>query len=111
MQLVEHRVELKIVAGLPQVAIQLPKPVQHPAFQFRHLVHADAFAFVEPGQVAQQVAQRVPEPAVDVGVSFQNLRPNAQVLGIVRADDPQPEDIGAVLIDHVLGRDDVARGF
>ena len=32
-----------------------------------------------------------------------------QVFGIIRRDHPDPQDIGTVLLDHLLGRDDVAQ--
>ena len=40
---------------------------------------------------------------------LQDLRPDALVLGVVGADHPQAQDVGAVLVAHRLRRGDVAQ--
>ena len=50
------------------------------------------------GEAAQQVAQRVAQPAIGLGLVLQDLRADAQVLGVVGADHPQAQDVGAVLV-------------
>ena len=63
------------------------------------------------GERAQQIAQRVAQPAIGVAVVLQDLGADAEILGIVRADHPEPQDVGAALLHHVLRRDDVAERF
>ena len=57
---------------------------------------------------AQKIAQRVSEPTVVVGGPLDDLLSDPQVVVIVRADDPEPQDIRAVLVHHLLRGHDVA---
>ena len=70
MQLGENGMEMEIVAGLAQLAVQFPKPVQDPAFQFRHVRDIQAFVFGETVEVAEQVTERVAQPAINIGLAF-----------------------------------------
>jgi hypothetical protein len=82
--------------------IQFGQPVQHPAFQLRHVGRVHRSASVKSAS-AQHEAHRVAQAAVAVGGAFQDLRPDALVGGVVRLRHPEPQDIGAVLLDHLLG--------
>ena len=62
----------------------------------------------EPGQAAQQPAQRVAQPAIQLGLLLQDLRPDAQVLRDVGVHHPQAQDVGAHLVRDLLRRGDVA---
>ena len=62
----------------------------------------------KPVERAEQEAQRVAQPAVAVGGALQDLRPDALVDGVVGLRHPEPQDVGAVLLHHVLGRGGVA---
>ena len=42
---------------------------------------------------------------------LEDLRADAQILGVIRGDDPEPQDVGAALLHDVLRRDDVAERF
>ena len=53
---------------------------------------------VEAVEAAQQIAQRVAQAAIGVGLVLQDLRADALVLGVVGADHPQAQDVGAVLV-------------
>ena len=102
-------VELEGAAGLAQFAVQRVQPVQHPALQLRHVGRRNPLFVRETGHIAEDEAQRVAQPAIGVGLLFDDLRPDAQVFGIVRGDDPQAQDIGAVPVADFLGRRDVAQ--
>ena len=63
------------------------------------------------GEIAEQIAQRVPELAIGLDIGLDDLRADAEVLGVVRAHGPEPQDLGARLADHVLRRHHVAERF
>ena len=104
-------VKLESVARLAQFAVERVQPVQHPALQLRHVGRRNPFFVRKPGDVAENEAQRVAQAAVGVALLLDDLRPDAQVFGIVRGDDPQAQDIGAVPVANLLGRGDVAQGL
>ena len=58
----------------------------------------DALGLVEAVEGAEQVAQRVAQLAVAVGGALQDLRADAQVVGVVRLRHPEAQDVGAVLL-------------
>ncbi len=57
---------------------------------------------------AEHPADRVPELAIGIDVGLQDLRADPEVLRIVGRDHPEPEDVGARLLDHLLRRHLVA---
>ena len=91
--------------------VELREAVQHPALELGHRLDADRLLRREVVERAQQIAQRVAQAAVDIALVLQDLRADAQILGIVGADHPEPQDVGAALLHHVLRRDDVAERF
>ena len=108
MQRHEHLVEGEVFAPASDVAVEAVEPVQHPALQRGQLGRRQALAGVEIGEVAQQVAQRVAQPAVGIDLMAQDLVADPEIFGVVRAHHPEPEDVGAVALVHLLRRDDVA---
>ena len=111
MQFAEHSVEIVFAAAMADQRVQFPKAMQHPALQLRHLGWPHPLRRVEFVQVAQQVAHGVAQPAVHVDLPLDDLRPDPQVLRIVRGDDPQAQRLGAILFGHVLRRHDIAQRF
>ena len=83
--------------------------MQYPALQLRHVLRRDRLHRREAAQRAQQIAQRIAQPAIGVAHMLQDLGADAQILGIIRGDDPDPQDVGAALPHDVLRRDDVAQ--
>ena len=55
----------------------------------------------KPAERTQQIAQRVAQPAIGVAHMLQDLGADAQILGIIRGDDPEPQDVGAALLHDV----------
>ena len=88
--------------------VQLRHPVQHPALQLRHVGLGHALRLAEPIQGAQQPAQRVAQPAIQLGLLLQDLLADPHVLAGVGGHHPQPQDIGAVLVVHLLGGHHIA---
>ena len=105
----EHLVERKRLAPAPDIAVEAVEPVQHPAFQRRHRICRQPLAGLEVGQVPQQVAERIAQPAVGIDLVTQNLVADPEVFGVIRADHPEAEDVRAVALVHLLRGDDVAK--
>ena len=59
-------------------------------------------------EIAQHPAQRVAQLAIGLDGRFQDFRADALVVPIVGRARPQPQDIGARLLDHILRRHRVA---
>ena len=89
--------------------IELGQAMQHPALELGHLGVGHLLRPPIAVEAAQQVAQGVAQPAIGLGLVLQDLRADALVLGVVGADHPQAQDVGAVLVAHRLRRGDVAQ--
>ena len=63
---------------------------------------------VEVAEVAEQEPVRVAEPPVRVGEAVEDLGGDVDVLRVVLGGHPEPEDLGAILRQELLGADDVA---
>ena len=111
MQRREHRVEIVGLGRLPHQRIGLGKAMQDIALELGHVRRGDALGRREAGERAEEIAQRVAQAAIDVGLIFQNLGADAQIFRIIRGDDPEPQDVGAALRHDLLRRDDIAQGF
>ena len=110
-ELRQRRDDLAIVVGfvgLADLAIEFGQPVQHQPLQFRHVLGVHRLAGVVVRQRAQHPAQRIAHLAVGLGEGLDDRRADALIVGIVRARHPQPQDIGAGLLDDVLRLDAVA---
>ena len=104
----EDALVVEIGVGLAHQRVELGQPVQHQPLQLRHLVELDAVVLVEMRQRAEHPAHGVAQLAIGIGRGLENLRPDAQIVGIVGGAHPHAQDIGAGLLDHVLRRGDVA---
>ncbi len=85
----EHALEIIGRVACAHLVIQLRQPVQYPALQFRHIRRGNfnrRFA-----EIAQQEAQRVPQTAITVRHTFQDLRPDALIRRVVRLSHPKPQ--------------------
>ena len=111
MQLVEHTVEVIGRAAFADGLVHLLEAVEHPALQLRHLARVQALSLVETGEVAEQIAQRVAQAAVEIAHLLDDVGSHGQVRSVVRAHDPQAQDVRARLIGHVLGGNHVAHGL
>ena len=76
--------------------------------ELAHVLELDALARVQVRQRAEHPAQRVAQLAVGVDEGVEDLRADAQVVGVVGRRHPQAQDVGAGLLHHVLRRHDVA---
>jgi hypothetical protein len=81
-------VELVVGDAGAQDLVRLGHAMQHPALELRHVGRLDALGLREALERAQQIAQRVAQPAIEIGLVFQDLGPDAQIFGIVGAHDP-----------------------
>ena len=63
---------------------------------------------IEVVEIRQQVAAGVPDLPVRLDHPLQDLSADAQLLAEVAHRDPQPQRLGAALLDHLLRQDGVA---
>jgi len=78
----------EIVDRAPDLPVEFDEAVQYPPLQFGHLGGVHALGGRESVERAQEVAKRVADAAVKVGLMLQDFRSDAQILGIVGADHP-----------------------
>ena len=91
--------------------VQFAKPMQHIAFQFRHVGGVNFFIRFEMRQIAQQKAEAVPHFAISIRIGLNDFRPHARIFAIVRRHHPQADNLGTRLPDHFLRVDRIADGF
>src|SRR5207245_7271074 len=65
-------------------------------------------SWIEVVQVAEQIPERVPDLPVRFGRPRKDLLADADVLRVVAHRDPQPQDVGAGLLDDIFRLDGVA---
>src|SRR5690606_27252323 len=111
MQRREDAAEFEAIGVLADQDVEFGKAMQHPALQLRHLLNRDPLRLVPAVKITEDETQRVAKAAVAVNLPLHDLITNAHVVGIVRRDDPETEDIGAMILDDLLRRNDVAEGF
>ena len=108
----EERAEdaLEVVGrvAFPHALVEFGEAVQHPALELRHLGHVNPLVLGEPREVAQHEAHRVAQAAIAVGDALQDLRPDPVVVGVIHLRHPEPQDVGPVLLDHLVRHDRVA---
>ena len=104
----EDALEVEIGVGGAHERVELGKPMQHQPLELRHGAVVDMVGGVEMREVAEHPAQRVAQLAVGLDAGLENLRPDALVVPVIGGAGPQPQNIGARLLDHVLRRDRVA---
>ena len=110
MQLGRDQMEVEILDRLPEAGVELGQAMQHPALKLGHIGIGHLLRLRRVAvEAAQKVAQGVAQAAIGLGLVLQDLRADALVLGVVGADHPQAQDVGAVLVAHRLRRGDVAQ--
>ena len=110
-ELRQRRDHALVVVGRIGVAhgpVELREPVQHQPLQLGHIVKGNRCRSVVMRERPQHPADGVAQLAVGLDEGVDDLLADAQIVGIVRRRDPQPQDVGAGLFDHVLRRDHVA---
>ncbi len=109
-QAVVDHVVLVVAVGLQQPRAKLLELAEGPAVDLLEGLLADLVAVGGKSlEVAQQVAERVADLAVGLGVAVEGLLGQPHVLEEVDHRDPQPEDLGAAPVGDVLRRDRVAK--
>ena len=88
--------------------IKLGKAREHVALELRHLAIADGETRLVMGEIAEHEAERVPELAVGFDIGLDDVLADAQILGVVGAHGPDPQDLCAGLADHILRRHHIA---
>ncbi len=101
----EDALVVELGVGLAHQLVELGEPVQHQPLELRHRLALDAILVLEMRERAEHPAHGVAQLAIGLDVGLQDLRADAQVVGIVRGAHPQAQDVGAGLLDDVLRRD------
>ena len=108
-QPVVNRVELVLLVRLMAALDGLGGARQDPAIDVAHLgIRHRLRSRIEVAQVRQQEARGVPDLPIALGDPRHDLLADRHVVAVVHHGNPQAEDVGAVLFDDVLRRDDVA---
>ena len=82
--------------------------MQHQPVQLGHVGLRDAVACFKMGQGAEHPADGVAQLAIGLDEGLQDLRPDAQIIGIIGGRHPEPQDVRAGILDDALRRDHVA---
>ena len=85
------RIHARPIVALQRTAhprIQLMQPVQHPALQLRQIIERHSLGIRPAIEAAEQPAQCIAQPPVQLGLLLQDLRPDAEVLAHIAIDDP-----------------------
>ena len=113
-EMVQHGEDLMIVMavnGLADRLVDIMQTRQHPAFEFRHIFNGNSLSICETVQTAEKIAECISQPPVVIHLTLDNLRPDTQIIVIIRIRHPDPQDIGTVLFDHILRRHRIAQRF
>src|SRR2546425_6128191 len=109
---VEDGVELVLVVGPPDAADQARQAIEDPAVDLvQARVGLPVARGIEIAEVAEQEPERVAHPSVGVGETVQDLERDPDVLRVVLGCHPQAQDLGAVLRQQLVVRDDVTEGL
>ena len=105
-------VELEAVVGLPHPGHYTLETLEDPSVHLQHLfvVH-EIPGGVEIVEVAQEEAHRVSYLSVGVHQPSQDGLGYAHVFRVVLGGHPEAQDVGPVLVYHVLGGNDIAHGL
>ena len=101
---------VNIVSRLHSFA-QFVQQVQNVTFKLWHVFGVCGFPIFQAFECAQHIAKRVAQFAIIFDGRFQNLRPNAHVIGIITGGHPEAQNICAGVFDHVLRNRGVAQGL
>ncbi len=101
-------VELEAVVGLPAVGDEERRAGDEKAVDGLELLRVDGVRRrVEVEEVREEEARGVADLPVGLGRPRQDLLVEADVVGVVGRGDPEPQDVGAVLGDDLVGLDGV----
>ena len=110
-QLLEHPLEVVGGVAVTHHLVEFGQTVQHIPLQLGHIRRVNPVRFLKMRQRTQQEPHRIAQATVAVGDALEDLRPDAQVGGVIRLRHPEAQDVRAVLLGHVLGRHGVAQRF
>src|SRR5437016_5076505 len=98
--------------GLQPAADQARQAIEDPAIDLvQARVGLPVARGVEIAEVAEQEPKRVAHPPVRVGETVEDLERDPDVLRVVLGCHPQAQDLGAVLRQQLVVRDDVTEGL
>ncbi len=108
---VEDAVEVVSPVTLAHGLVELAQAMEHEAVELGHRARSEALALGKVREIGEREAQRVAQLAIELDGGLEDLGADAQVLGEIRARDPQAQDFGAAFGRDLLRRDRRARRF
>ena len=109
---VEGDVIIQSIISRPCLIVQLVQPLISPLVQLCQLIGGDPVGVgIEAVQVTQDIPGGVPDLPVRLRQLLQNVVGKPDVGVIVGRSHPQTENVGAVLVDDLVGGDGVTEGF
>ena len=102
---------IEIGVGVGDGRVELGEAMQHQPVELGHVGLRDAVACLKMGQGAEHPADGVAQLAIGLDEGLQDLRPDAQIVRIIRSRHPEPQNVGAGILDDALRRDHVAEGL
>jgi len=85
--------------------------VQDVAFKLGHIQVVNLFPVLQAFEGAEDIAHGVAQLTVGLHIGLEDFLAEAEIFRVVGGGHPEPEDVGAGLLDHVLRRHDVAEGL
>ena len=108
LQLLYDKVKFVGIVMRLQFALQLAGERQRVTVDFQPVFHWQCVGLgVEIRQIGEQEFQGVANPPIAFDHTFENFVGDGEFARVVRGRDPQAQDVGAVLVHHLLRRDDV----
>ena len=104
----ENPLEIIGFIALAHGLIEFGQTVQHPALKLGHFRHINPIGLGEIGKAPQHIAHGVAQAAIAVGHALEDFVADPLVDRIVGLGHPKAQDVGAVLFDDLVGRNDIA---
>ena len=103
--------ELVALVVLDYFLLKLVRLLQEPGVELEQLGAGHALVGGKVAGVGEQEADGVAYAPVDVAGAREYFFGDGDLAAVIRAGDPEPKHVGAVLLDDLLRRDDVAERF
>ncbi len=102
-------VEVEIIDGLAQSAVEPLQQAEHVPLKLGHFRHRHALVFREAFKCPQQIAVSVAQLAILVRHAAKDFLADAVVLGEIDRERPEPQDIRTVIAHQINRADRVAQ--
>ena len=112
MQLLVDLVKLISVITLRQFLLHHSRAIHRPAIQRQHVIKCQRIANrVEAIEIRQQETRGIADATIGIRGAFENFVTDRELAAIVCSGHPQAQYVGAQVIHHILGGDDITDGL